>query len=333
VAHAVPSRDRARDALPELVRATSAAVVERARWVRLDPGGIDLLAAALAAEGPPASRPGPWDVAGSDAAPERLAALVLALAAVNFGSGWHPVLRKRPGMSGATTVAAGVRAWEADTGPLRAAQLVALRPADVAAIADQPADDPELAPLVGHWTAALVELGAHVAAHHGGSFLQVVASAEGSAARLVGELDRLPHFHDVATHQGEPVVFLKRAQLAAADLARALPDHPATRFDDLHRLTAFADNLVPHVLRVEGALRLEPDLAARIERGELLEAGGAEEVEIRAAGVQGVELLVAALARSGTVVTASDLDAWLWARGAGARFKAVPRHRTRCTAY
>jgi hypothetical protein len=258
---------------------------------------------------------------------------VLTLAAVNFGSGWHPVLRKRPGRSGATTVAEGVRAWEAREGPLHAERLAGLDLDTVAAMTGQPLDDPELAELVGHWTAALVELGNAVAAHGDGTFRSFVAAADGSAVALARQLGGLEHFADVARHDGEPVSFYKRAQLAAADLHRALGDHPLAHGRDLHRLTAFADNLVPHVLRVEGALHLDAGLAARIGRGELLAPGGAEEVEIRAAGVQGVERLVAARGARGEAVSAADLDAWLWSRGGAERFKAVPRHRARCTAY
>ena len=48
--------------------------------------------------------------------------------------------------------------------------------------------------------------------------------------------------------------FFKRAQIAAADLALA-GIAPA---DDLGELTLFADNLVPHVLRVDGVLESTP---------------------------------------------------------------------------
>ncbi len=60
------------------------------------------------------------------------------------------------------------------------------------------------------------------------------------------------------------VPFLKRAQIAAADLQRA----GVVRFDDIDRLTMFADNLVPHVLRLDGILEFDPDLVARIKRGD-----------------------------------------------------------------
>ncbi len=88
--------------------------------------------------------------------------------------------------------------------------------------------------------------------------------------------------------------FYKRAQLAAADLALALDGAGPGAFDDLDRLTIFADNLVPHVLRVDGVLRYDDTLAARVAAGELLLPGEPSEVEIQAAAVHAVELLVAA---------------------------------------
>ena len=97
---------------------------------------------------------------------------------------------------------------------------------------------------------------------------------------------------------------------------------------DLDRLTAFADNLVPHVLRLDGVLRLDPELERRIEAGELLEHGSPEEVELRACAVHAVELLSTA-----TPLTPAEIDAVLWNRGAAERYKSVPRPRSRNTAY
>jgi hypothetical protein len=101
------------------------------------------------------------------------------------------------------------------------------------------------------------------------------------------------------------------------------------QFADLDRLTMFADNLVPHVLRLDGVLRFSDELVARIDRGELIAHGSPEEVEIRACALQAVELIVAA----GAGTRASDIDQQLWLRGQGERYKARPRHRARCTAY
>ena len=109
------------------------------------------------------------------------------------------------------------------------------------------------------------------------------------------------------------------------------PDWPTSR--DLDRLTAFADNLVPHVLRLDGVLQLDPGLTARIEAGDLLEHGSPEEVELRAGAVHAVELLTDARRRGGDPLTPSDLDAALWNRGRGRRYKAIPRPRSRNKAY
>ena len=57
--------------------------------------------------------------------------------------------------------------------------------------------------------------------------------------------------------------------------------------------------------------------------------GSPEEVEIRACSVHAVELIVSA--RPGTC--AAEVDLLLWLRGQEPRYKAVPRHRSRCTAY
>ena len=75
----------------------------------------------------------------------------------------------------------------------------------------------------------------------------MVADAGGSAERLAAALaEGMPFFRDEG--------FYKRAQIVANDLALA----GVAEFEDLDRLTIFADNLVPHVLRVDGVLRYAP---------------------------------------------------------------------------
>lgn len=175
------------------------------------------------------------------------------------------------------------------------------------------------------YAGSLRDLGRHVADDHGGSFAAFVDAADGSAAGLVERLAGWQCFSDVSVYDGLRVPFLKRAQIAAADVHRA----GLATFGDLNRLTMFADNLVPHVLRLDGVLEFEPALVARIERGELLEHGSPEEVEIRACAVHAVELLTSAEPE----LAAAEIDQALWLRGRGARYKAVPRHRSRCTAY
>jgi hypothetical protein len=82
----------------------------------------------------------------------------------------------------------------------------------------------------------------------------------------------MPYFADIADYGGLRVPFCKRAQLAAADLALAFNGQGPGRFSDLDRLTIFADNLVPHVLRT-GILVYRESLAERIDSGDLITAG------------------------------------------------------------
>ena len=124
---------------------------------------------------------------------------------------------------------------------------------------------------------------------HGGRSSPSPAAATARPRRSPTGSPRWPTWHDVSPYDGEPVPFFKRAQIAAADL-HSPGLAPAA---DLERLTLFADNLVPHVLRLDGVLAFDPALVARIDARQLIEHDSPEEVEIRACALHAVELLVA----------------------------------------
>jgi hypothetical protein len=324
--------------LLEQVRRAAALVAERSASVRLVPERVgpyadDLIAAGVlspaAAAGDAAD--GPWTAGGAD--PEQVAGRVLALDAVNFGSGWHPVVRKRLGPSGARSMANGLAAWLGDEEGVTAERLARLDTDTAHMVFDQPHDRGPVDELMGLFTVALNDLGRVVLDDHGGSFVALVDRAGGSAASMAALLVEMPFFRDVSTYGGLEVPLLKRAQIVSADLHRAFGGIGPGRFDDLDRLTAFADNLVPHVLRVDGVLAYEDHLLDRIEAGELLVAGSPEEVEIRALGVHAVECLRTALVDKGHDVPSWHLDQVLWQRGGGPRYKDQPRHRARSVFY
>ena len=298
-------------ALTDDIRAACACVAAAARSVRIAAAAIEPYAATLPAESPPAPDP------PTGAPDEQRAAFQLTLNAINFGSGWFPTLRKPAGLSGFRTIEAGLRAH----GPWSADALATIARDEIAATLGQ---DPEHE-LMAHFETALRELGARVRDEHGGEFLALARHGEGSAEALAAHLAAWPTWRDISPYDGDAVPFFKRAQIAAADLALA-GLAPAT---DLHRLTIFADNLVPHVLRLDGVLEFDDALVARIDAGELIEHDSPEEVEIRACALHAVELLVAAHGAT----TATAVDYHLWNRGAGASYKARPRHRARTTAY
>jgi hypothetical protein len=285
--------------LTDRVRETCRAIAESARSVSID---LDRVWAYEA----PAEAPAPDFVEGT---PADVADYVLTLDSINFGSGWFPTLRKRPGHSGYFTVAASLAEhWRAGRG-WSASELRALRVEDVAAVLGQEAGHE----LVALHAEALRDLGRFLG---GRRAVDVVVEAGGSAERLASMLaEGMPFFDDRG--------FWKRAQITANDLALA----GVAEFSDLDRLTIFADNLVPHVLRVDGVLRYDPSLAARIDAGELLPPGE-EEREIRGCAVHACELIA-----ERTGMPPRLLDTALWNKGQAPRYKSVPRHRTRTVFY
>jgi hypothetical protein len=302
--------------LLDQVRAHAAAVAAAATYVRIDHTLIDEYAKQLPLERVRAPE--------LDAATHYLAeregtlAYLVQLDAINFGSGYFPRVKKRPGMSGYFTVAASLKDHFEAHGPMSAGDLQNLTPHDAARIFGQDTQpgDAAVEELMGLFAQALNDLGGYVEERFGGSFRGLVDSADGSAERLAGSLAEMPFYRDVG--------FYKRAQLTAADLATA----GVAEFDDLDRLTIFADNLVPHVLRVDGILSYQADLLERINREDLIQKGSREELEIRAAALHAVELIA-----TRTRVTPMQLDYRLWNRGQEAAYKALPRHRTRTVFY
>jgi hypothetical protein len=289
-------------ALCDDVRASCARIAAAASWVTIDDDALDQVE--------PRSPP-PLDalthyLEGSQA---DVAMYMLSVDAVNFGSGWFPTLAKRSGCSGYTTIAWALADRFRTHGPWSAAQLRALRADELADTLGQRRDHE----LMALYAQALRSLGAFLG---GRDALDLVREARGSAERLATMLAAgMAMFADRG--------FYKRAQIAAADLALA----GVASFGDLHRLTIFADNLVPHVLRCDGVLRYDDALGAHIDAGLLLRPGE-QEREIRACAVHACELLAA---RSG--IAPYELDNWLWNRGQQPAIKARPRHRCRTVYY
>jgi hypothetical protein len=278
------------------VRESCAAIAERSRWVSIELDALDRI------------EPGPQPTLDPEAhylegSREDVTAYILTLDSINFGSGWFPTLIKRAGRSGYFTIASALAGRFRAEGPWLPAELRVLGTEEVARVLGQ---DP------GHELMALYAQALRDLGH----FLGDGFEPEGSAQGLAESLARgMPFFDDRG--------FYKRAQITASDLALA----GVADFPDLDRLTIFADNVVPHVLRVDGVLRYEPDLAARIDAGELLPPGE-EEREIRACAVHACEQLAPKLG-----VPPRVLDGWLWNRGQQPRYKAIPRHRTRTVFY
>ncbi len=302
-------------ALLEDVRGGCARIAAHASAVRIDEGALTALAGHPELADGDALQAPPLDPESHylEGAPADVADYLLALDAINFGSGWFPLLRKRHEhgrpLSGYFTVAWALADHVRAGNQLTSAWLRGVDTREIAAILDQP---PELE-LMSLYAQALRELGRFLGTRRA---LDLVAQSRRSAERMAAALaGGMAMFGDRG--------FYKRAQIAAADLALA----GLAEFDDLDRLTIFADNLVPHVLRCEGVLLYEDALAARIDAGEILALGGPER-EIRACALHACELL-----SQRTGIPPRLLDVWLWNRGQDPEFKARPRHRCRTVFY
>jgi hypothetical protein len=310
--------DGATGSVPDRVRTACARVAGLARSVAIEETAVASYAVALA----DSPKLPPSDLPLSNADRELRAAFVLCLDAINFGSGWWPTIRKRPGCSGYSTIEAGlVERFHAE-GAWSARELTRISSAEIAGVTGQD----QTHPLMEQYASVLRDAGERVLAEHDGSFEAVVDAAGGSAVALAGLLAGWDAFADVSTYDSRPAPFFKRAQIAAADVDR----FGIAKLHDTERLTAFADNLVPHVLRVDGILRLDPALEEAIDGEQLLVHGSAREVELRACAVHAIELLSAATEGQ---LSPAQIDAALWNRGSGDRYKSRPRPRSRNTAY
>ena len=280
--------------LTDHVRLHCAEVAAGARHVSIDPD------AEIAAGGISGLNPSLHFLEGSRA---DVARYVLILDAINFGSGWFGELD--------TTTDALTERLTADTrergAPWTAAELRAL---DAATVGETLGLEPDHQ-LTRLYSAGLNHLGLFLG---DGPIIDLLGdSAETLAERLAAGM---PFFDDRG--------FYKRAQIAANDLHLA----GVVDFGDVGRLTVFADNLVPHVLRLDGVLHYSEELAGLVDSEQELIPGGIFERELRACAVHACEHLSRRLG-----VTPALLDNWLWNRGQRPPYSRRPAHITRTVYY
>lgn len=316
--------------LPEQVRAAARAVAAEADSVHICREKLAAYAALLLQKD---MHPQMTDLdrrtLGAGQTAEDRAAYVIALDAINFGSGYFKSAQE----SGAALEYADLalalrRAFDdgrLDT-PAKWAQVTAADCHAVFAIdAGLNADTDALMAL---YAAHLQEAGNRLLQEFDGQAMALVSAAHKSAVKLAEIVAAWPGFADVADYDGLAVPIYKRAQILAADMHLALGGVGVAAFKDLDQLTIFADNMVPHVLRHDGILTYAPPLAAAIDGGVVLKAGSAFEVELRAVSIHAVESLKEAAHDLGKAVTSLDLDRIIWNRGYEQDYFTKPPHRT-----
>jgi hypothetical protein len=315
-----------------VLRAT-APILHAGTLVTLDAAGIGALADQWAAT--------PWpEEAGLDAlhfsdGTWRTANWMLLLDALNFCFWGEP---ERPRWrvewrdhiyDGYYALAAALsRAVEAGTPLWEATYLADLTADQLGEILRPVAGSPPI-PLFDERLANAREAGTVLLARYDGCFPNAVEAAGHDAVALARLLaDEFSSFRDIAAWRGQPVPFLKRAQICVADLSAAFHGAGLGALAHLDGLTAFADYKLPQLLRQRGALVYAPELAERVDAYAPIPAGSAAELEIRAATVWAVELLRRRLAAPGARRTASAIDYRLWAESQEIGGSARPYHRT-----
>jgi hypothetical protein len=308
------------------IRNSCAEVAAGGRWVAIDHATIEPYAEMLARHIAPLAHTAEHHLLGRG---DDTLAFFVVLDTINFGSGYSPHLRK-DGASGYFTVAKRLRQHCETHGIPTAAELARWSAQDCARMLAQDLASPHVQELMWLFALALNRLGSWLTDQYGGDHLGFLRRA-GRAEDAVAALLAMPLFRDIASYGDREVPFLKRAQILVHDLKIAAPGHPLLGFDDVGELTVFADNIVPFVLRADGVLRYDDWLDRRIASGELIGAGSAEEIEMRACAVHAAELLRSAMGRT---VTAREIDQALWTRGQEIRGRvAIRPHLTRCTYY
>ncbi|CAI7675937.1 unnamed protein product [Penicillium pancosmium] len=153
------------------------------------------------------------------------------------------------------------------------------------------ATDEEI-PLFQERLQCLREAGEVLCNEFGGSFVNCIDDANFSAAGLVNLLtENFACFRDETRFNGKRVRLYKRAQILVADLWACFDGEDFGEFNDIDKITMFADYRIPQMLHQFGCLRLSPPLENHIRDGKLIPAGSNWEIELRGASIWCVELI------------------------------------------
>jgi hypothetical protein len=143
----------------------------------------------------------------------------------------------------------------------------------------------------------LLELGYRTFAEFINDHFFSIEQKKPSGLKLVEALaDNFPPFDDRRVLPGgREVLFLKKAQIAIAELYQRLGHSHPDLFDfgDIRDLTVVCDNVLPCVLRSLGILKLAAGLQKRIDARIPLPAGS-EEAYLRAAAIAATEIMLQA---------------------------------------
>ncbi|KAI9844937.1 MAG: hypothetical protein M1838_001969 [Thelocarpon superellum] len=123
-------------------------------------------------------------------------------------------------------------------------------------------------------------------------FSNCIQRANHSAPALVNLLaENFPCFRDESRFEGRRVPILKRAQILVADLWACFDGEGYGRFDDIDKITMFADYRIPQMLHSLGCLQYGPTLEHHIRSLQPIEPNEVWEIELRGCSIWAIELI------------------------------------------
>lgn len=165
---------------------------------------------------------------------------------------------------------------------------------------------------------------------YNGSTYNMIASVKNSAVKLVNLIaNNLSSYNDRAEFHGRKVSFLKRAQIFAADIHYGFlgENDPVCHFDDIDKLTMFADYRVPQVLQYFNLIKFSDELIEFLKDNPHLEPGSEKECEIRGCSIAAVEKLKKYLSANANAVLI-DYCLWDYAKENEDKMKDIRIHKT-----
>ncbi len=175
-------------------------------------------------------------------------------------------------------------------------------------------------PMLEEKTQILNQVGRVLEERFGGRFRNFVASCSprlydngnGLVERLVTEF---PRFGDVSPYDGHTIKFYKLPQLAVWFLYTSLRETGRFRIEDLEKMSAFADYIVPVALRLLGITGYSAALERAINTYQMIPHDSAWEVQIRAHCIYASALLaeeINQLRPPDRQIITPQIDARLW---------------------
>jgi hypothetical protein len=175
-------------------------------------------------------------------------------------------------------------------------------------------------PMLEEKTEILHQVGSVLAQKYSGRFRHFVASCSpklydngnGLVERLICEF---PRFRDVSLYRGHTVKFYKLPQLAFWFLYTSLRKTGKFPIEDLEKMSAFADYIVPVALRLLGITSYSAELESAINSYHMIPRDSSWEVEIRAHCIYASALLAEEINQirpPDKQVLIPQIDARLW---------------------